>query len=55
VDISTKDKVYLKLVKGINNRYKILNNFIKLLFIKARLYLVKAIILPLLYKLELPD
>ena len=53
--LEKKDKVYLKLVKGIEDGYKILYNVIKLSFIKEGPFLIIEKVDDLIYKLKLPD
>lgn len=53
--LNTSDKVYLKLAKGIETGYKLLNNITKLSFQKLGPFPIKAVISDLAYKVALLD
>jgi hypothetical protein len=55
VEIHVEDEVYLKLAKGVDNGYKLLDNFTKFSFNKMGPYKVAKVISPLSFELELPS
>ena len=55
VDIRVNDEVYIKLAKGIEEGYKLLDNFTKFSFNKLGPYAVTKVVNPLSFKLKLPS
>jgi len=49
------DLVYLKIAKGIEKGYRLLDNLTKLSFVKMGPYPVKKVINPISFQIDLPD
>ena len=55
VKIEVEDEVYIKLAKGTNNSYKLVDNQNKLAFTKLGPYKVVKVVSPLSFEIALPD
>jgi hypothetical protein len=55
VTFKVGDKVYLKLAKGTDNGYRLLDNFTKLFFTKIDPYCITEMVTLLSFRLDLPE